>query len=53
MDELLSQFILDKNFPCIMAKSVIKTGLVKVVRVKNAPDDITDVLAKLYTFIDE
>lgn len=53
MEEQLSQFILDNNFPCIMAKSVIKTGHVQVVVVKNASQAIGEVLGQLYSFIDD
>lgn len=53
MEEQLSQFILDKNFPCIMAKSVIKTGHMQVLRVKNAPESVNEVLGQLYSFIDD
>jgi FPC/CPF motif-containing protein YcgG len=53
MEELLSQFVLDKTFPCVMAKSVIKTGQVQVMRVKNAPEATHDVLEQFYSFIDD
>lgn len=52
MEEQLTQFILDKNFPCIMAKSVIKTGLIKVIHVKNTSEMVLEILKEMYVFID-
>lgn len=53
MEELLSQFILAKSFPCVMAKAVINTGLIKVISVKDSQKELRDILSEMYSFIDE
>lgn len=53
MEAQLSQFILDKSFPCIMAKSVIQSGLIKIIKIKSSQINGANVLQELYDFIDD
>lgn len=48
MKDLLSQFILDKSFPCVMAKSVLNQGNLSLHEYKSTPD----MVEKIYDFID-
>lgn len=52
MEELLSKYILNKSFPCVMAKAVINTGLIKVVSVKDTQKELKEILKEIYSFID-
>lgn len=49
MKEQLSQFILDKSFPCVMAKSVLNKGNLSVHEFTTTQD----VVEKMYEFVDE
>lgn len=54
MQEELRQFIQSSSFPCIMAKAVAKTGLLKVATVENlTPDQYPFILQQLWDFTDE
>lgn len=54
MENQLSAFIMDKNFPCIMAKSVFKNGFLNIHEITTLEDEnvMRDVLEKFYIFID-
>lgn len=53
MDDQLSQFVLDKSFPCIMAKAVVKTGLIKIIRINGSDFSVETLLENLYLFVDD
>jgi FPC/CPF motif-containing protein YcgG len=55
MKKQIINFILAKNFPCVMAKAVATKGLMKVNSVKdlNGVSQITGVLKNFYQFIGE
>jgi uncharacterized protein len=54
MDDTLRQFILQERFPCMMAKSVLKKGLVNYHEVENltCPDQQQEVRSRIYQFVD-
>lgn len=55
MDDQLSQFVLNSSFPCIMAKSVIKKGILKVSYINDLESfkETQRVLKGLYSFVSD
>src|SRR5690606_15369143 len=55
MKELLSQFIFQKDFPCIMAKSLFKNGHVAIYSARDLLSPVTQnfILEEMYQFIEK
>jgi uncharacterized protein len=54
MREQLSAFILDKSFPCVMAKSVINKGKLTLHEMDDLTESSTnDIVEKIYAFVDD
>ena len=54
MDRFLKNFVLQRDFPCVMAKAVARTGLVKHIEVPSlrSPEALDLVLEEVYEFVD-